>query len=162
MLELTATAPSVRCVARCFNALHMMTGEERRQLVETQSLAKRLPGITGNKILDIDAEIKRENKGLAQVHHDYTASQIVEYLEKLTKATEGGVKDQLPKGDNPVVVNSAGDASFKREGATGATGVAGAEAGGSVEEVVGAATMQAAGVEAGTEAGDAGLAAQRR
>ena len=115
-----------RCVGKCFNALHGMTDEERRNLIETQRLSKRLPGITGNKMVDIDAELKLEKNGLPRVHHDYSPTQIIEYLEKLTKATEGGVRDQLPKNDNPVAVNSAGDADYERGGATGATGATGA------------------------------------
>ena len=115
-----------RCVGKCFNALHGMTDEERRNLIETQRLSKRLPGITGNKMADIDAELKLEKNGLPRVHHDYSLTQIIEYLEKLTKATEGGVRDQLPKNDNPVAVNSAGDADYERGGATGATGATGA------------------------------------
>ena len=74
-----------------------MTDKERRNLIETQRLSKRLPGITGNNMVDIDAEVKREKNGIPRVHHDYSASQIIEYLEKLTKATEGGVKIELPK-----------------------------------------------------------------
>ena len=142
-----------RCVAKCFNALHMMTEERRQQTIVTQQLSKRLPGITGNHIKDIDKEVGRTEKGLPRLHHDYSAAQIIDYLEKLTKATEGGVKDQLPKGDNPVVVNSAGDPSFERNGATDAVGAPAAEGSGSGGEVAGAATMQAsAEVEAGAAA----------
>ena len=131
-----------RCVSKCFNALHSMTDSERTLLMKTQKLAKRLPGITGNKMEDIDAEIRRDASGLPPAHFDYTASQIITYLEKLTKATEGGVKDQLPKEDNPVAVNSQGGADFVRDGAA-ATGPEAESKNGSVA-LPSAATMQEA------------------
>ena len=101
------------CASRCFYALHGLTDIQRDAVGKTQKLSKRLPGITGDQVVDETFERELKAAGKKPGHPDYSPEDVIAHLKKMTKITEGGVSGRPDKGNtDQTEINDEGDNTF--------------------------------------------------